>query len=474
VAPGVQLATSELADLVDGIPHAFFTLDHNGCFSYVNDYAVKMMRRPLRALLGRNVWEVFPEVKGTVFYTEYERVKAGGKPASFEAYHAPKDGWREVVVFPIVSGLAIHYRDVTEKHRHHAQLLEERDTLAAVVAASRDAIVTVDAGGLIVTANPSTERVFGHTAQSLIGHPVEVLMPLRYRGVHPQHHAEFVASDVQSRMMGLGSVKGLTADGKEVDLEGTMTRVTIGKKNKVLVNLRDVTARVRADAEVVRSRKQRSELTQRLMAQEKALVRSIAQSLHDQLGQTLAAIRMGHETMIAVQSGTASLELTQLLTQQSARIGQAVRQVRQVLSDLRPTLLEEQGLAAALDNKLRNRAQAFPEIDFSIDVALPVAAMRWPVDVEYVAFMVVRESVENSVRHSGSRSLHVCLGGNAQTLELDIMDEGIGMAVDTIPLSGHLGILGMRERAHAVGATLTIHANTPRGTRVHLHWQVAP
>lgn len=473
-ASASQLPSQEVNELLEGIPHAFFTLDHEWCFAYVNAHAEKILHRPLHALLGRNIWEVFPDAKDSAFYAEYQKILAGGAVGRFEAYYSPKDVWRDVDVRRTSSGFAVHYRDSTEKHRDHDQLRKERDTLAALVNASANAILTVGSDGVIQSANPGAERVFGHAAQSMVGLRVETLMPERFRASHPKQHDDFLASDATSRKMGLGIIKGLAASGDEIDLEGTITKVSAGPNPLTMVSLRDVTARTRVDAEVQRSRQQLSELTHRLMTQERLLVRNIAQSLHDQLGQTIAAIRMAHETMVAQSSSAASPALARLQSQQSALIGQAMRQVRQVLTDLRPTLLEEQGLAAALDNELRNRAQIMPTIDFSLDVIPPADTTRWPVNVEYAAFMVAREAVENVMRHSGSPSVFLVLSGDTKWLELEILDKGSGMPDAMDVQDGHLGILGMYERARAIGATVTVHPNIPSGTRVQLHWEASP
>lgn len=364
-------------------------------------------------------------------------------------------------------------RDLTEQQLNALRLTEERDTLAAVINSTQDAVLGVDARGLIQSANPGAERVFGRGAASLLGRAVEVLLPPRFRAAHVQHRDHFIASEVRSRMMGLGLVKGLRADGQELDLEGTIAKVTVLQQPRLLIMLRDVTTRVRADAEVEQTRKQLSELTHRLMLQKKSLVKHLAQSLHDQLGQTLAAIRMAHETVVAMQSATFTPEADRIHAHLGMLIDQSIRQVRQVLIELRPPLLDEQGLASALDNELRNRALALPRIDFSIDVAPHVAQLRWPPEVEYAAFMVAREAVENALRHSGSDTVQVSLSGGPSSVELEVADQGCGMPKQATRRDGHLGILGMRERASAVGATVTMDANLPQGTRVRLLWQSA-
>jgi signal transduction histidine kinase len=115
-----------------------------------------------------------------------------------------------------------------------------------------------------------------------------------------------------------------------------------------------------------------------------------------------------------------------------------------------------------------------PSIDFSINVVAPADTVRWPANVEHAAFMVAREAVENALRHSGSPTVQVHLAGDADVLELEITDEGTGMLAEANGHGSHLGILGMHERVRAIGATVTVRANKPRGTHVHLHWQAAP
>jgi signal transduction histidine kinase len=259
-----------------------------------------------------------------------------------------------------------------------------------------------------------------------------------------------------------------------LDLEVTISQLTVQKQKVLIANLRDVTQRVRADAVFEQSRTQLSELTHKLMTQEKTLVKGLAQALHDQLGQTMAAIRMAHETIVTLQADQVAPGVHKLQAQLGALISQAIRELRQVLTDLRPPLLDEHGLAAALDNELRNRSLKVPQIDISVHVQPQVAQVRWPPEVEYAAFMVAREAVENALRHSGATTVAARLAGSALCLVLEVGDNGMGMPADATVKPGHLGILGMQARAHAVGAGVTVDSGATGGTRVCFTWQSTP
>ena len=466
-----------MTGVLESMTDAFLLLDRKWCFTYVNPQAEKVLQRSRDELLGRNVWEEYPAAVGSVYQTQYELAVAESRAVSFEAPDA--DGlntWLSVTAYPSERGLAVYFRDITETHRADQALQEERQTLAAVISATTDAIVSTDVHGRIRIFNPGAERVFGRSRESMEGKTIDPLLPEEFRAAHAQHLRSFAESATASRVLQFGRrIKGLRADGREIELEVTISKVEHGGELLLIACMRDVTERVRLDAEFQRSREQLSDLTQRLMTQERALVRGLAQTLHDHLGQTMAAIRMAHETTLTLQAtqGVAlSHEVARLQAQTGVLIGHAITQIRQVLMDLRPPLLEEQGFASALDNELRNRALTQPQIDISFHVAPETGEVRWPSEVEYAAFMVAREAVENALRHSGSPSISVRLSGTAGSLELEVADIGVGLMAESAERKArHLGILGMQERAQMAGAKVTMNSEPGRGTRVSFRWR---
>ena len=460
----------QLTRTLESITDSFFMLDRDWRFTYVNDRVLDIANLRREEMLGSVIWEKLPDLLGTDFQTEFERAMTGGKPASFETYCAPLAGWMSVHAYPSAQGLAVNVRNISDEYLAAQHLREEQETLAAVINTTADAIVSIDANGLIQMFNPGAERIFRCTRLSMEGQSLELLLPERFRLAHVQHRQRFAASNDTPRMMGLGVVKGLRSDGFELDMEGTISRVTVAHRQLLIVNLRDVTDRVRSTVAAQQSRLQLSELTQKLMTQEKMLVKRLAQTLHDQLGQTMAAVRMAHETVIALQGNVPSA-MDKFQAQLGALISQAIRQIRQVLVDLRPPLLDEHGLAAALDNELRNRSLGHPKMDISIFVPPDIAQIRWPTEVEYAAFMIAREAIENALQHASASSVSVYLTGSPTSLQLIISDNGSGMPDGAAQKTGHLGLLGMQERAHAVAAMVKVDSGALQGTRIIFSWQ---
>ncbi len=350
------------------------------------------------------------------------------------------------------------------------RLKEQNELLRAIVDATPTAVICTDDVGLVKHFNPGAERLFGRSSESMQSQSLASLMPERFRANHPAYLRQFIASGVSGHRMGLGTVKGLRADGQEMDLEVVLSQVKVGQQRVLISHLSDASERLRTEAALQRTQEQLMVLRQQSLLQEKTLVKRLAQELHDQLGQTLAAIRMVHETIMTLQQGDLPTGVNRLQSQLGKHISQAIRQVRQVLVGLRPSLLDERGLAAALDNELRNRSLSKPSLALDLVVQPGVAAIRYPTEVEYAAFMVAREALENALKHADATAIILQLSGTAHGLNISLADNGTGMSPDASSRVGHLGILGMHERAHAVGGVVTLSPVEPSGTRVNFSW----
>jgi PAS domain S-box-containing protein len=131
---GVAYDTTELREardrlvrLLETMTDAFFSVDREWRFTFLNAEAEKLLGRPRDELLASGIWEQFPEAVGSVFEDEYRRAVTTGTPASFEAYYPPLGRWFDVRAWPTQDGLSVYFHDVTERRR--AQ--EEREQAVA-------------------------------------------------------------------------------------------------------------------------------------------------------------------------------------------------------------------------------------------------------------------------------------------------------------------------------------------------------
>lgn len=245
-----------------------------------------------------------------------------------------------------------------------------------------------------------------------------------------------------------------------------------GKVTYMAGTASDITARKRAETALMTYQMELSDLTQRLMQQERTTTQRVAQALHDRLGQTLAVVRLHLEAARGDPGpGDPTIDGAELLPLPSL-IDSAVKELRQALTDLRPPPLHEKGLVAWLENESLALTSAARDVDVLLEVDESLGAMRWPPDVEYAAFMVAREAADHAIAHAGAHLVRIVIEGGPGRLQLDVIDDGQARHAPA-PAFAHdpAGIVGLRERAFSVHARLGFHAEPEGGHRVRLVWE---
>lgn len=112
------------ATIFESITDAFFTLNRNWRFTYVNKRSEELLKRPRHELLGRSIWDEFPDAVGSEFESQYRHAIASGESVAFEAYYPPLETWFEVSAYPSEEGLGVYYRSVTERIEAQKRLKE--------------------------------------------------------------------------------------------------------------------------------------------------------------------------------------------------------------------------------------------------------------------------------------------------------------------------------------------------------------
>jgi PAS domain S-box-containing protein len=112
------------ASILESITDAFFALDLEWRFTYINQEAERLLSRPREQLMGRNIWEVYADAVDSTFHREYNRAMSEQVPVAFEEYYAPLDCWFEVRAYPSQDGLSVYFQDITERKRADLVLRE--------------------------------------------------------------------------------------------------------------------------------------------------------------------------------------------------------------------------------------------------------------------------------------------------------------------------------------------------------------
>ncbi len=205
-------------------------------------------------------------------------------------------------------------------------------------------------------------------------------------------------------------------------------------------------------------------LTRRLESVKEDERQHLAHELHDELGQNLTAAKIDLQVL---RQQLPEPALRERLDQSLVNLDSMISQVRSLSLSLRPPLLEEAGLVAALEHFLSGLAERTGlEINFSAAPDIPDE----PAQTHKVIFRIVQEAVNNALRHAQARHITVALSQREDGLGLEVRDDGIGFEPEAARRSAstgeHLGLLGMTERVRAAGGTLEIDSSPGQGSRI--------
>jgi PAS domain S-box-containing protein len=218
----------------------------------------------------------------------------------------------------------------------------------------------------------------------------------------------------------------------------------------------DLTERRQAETE-----RARTELLARLVFAQEDERRRIAREMHDQFGEQLTTLEHGLASLLNASADRPDIRDEVLALQQVMQ--RLDRDVEHLVWELRPTVLDDLGLSAALANYVRAWSARV-----GIGAELHSAGLgdgRLPSQVETALYRIAQEALTNIARHARASRVDVILGRRADAVSLVIEDNGIGFDRHATR-EGGFGLLGMRERAALVGATLEIESSTGQGTTV--------
>lgn len=346
--------------------------------------------------------------------------------------------------------------------RASSELRSARDVLArnearwsAVLESAMDGIVAVDQSQRIVIYNPAAEAIFGWPREEAMGQPLGILIPPAQREAHVARVRQFGLTGETSRRMARSSVvSGLRKNGEVFPIEATISQLDAREGRLYTAIVRDVTQAVRAREELARLAAQASTVRE----QEKA---RIARELHDELAQSLAVLRMdlmrfGSE-LGAVHPGS-----QESVTRMVAEIDSSVAATRRIAADLRPLVLDDLGLVAAIEWLVdefieRTGVSCSLRLEGDLDLPEPYATG---------VFRILQEALANVGKHAHARQVEVSATRGATDLRLIVVDDGVGFDPAGPRMPHSLGMAGLRERVHLLQGELVVSSQVGHGTRI--------
>ncbi len=441
-------------------------------FVAVNDAATRIYGYNKRDFLNMKRMAISSQPK--VFEKSLKGVLSGKVLEVPLTYHKKKNG----TIFPVEIAASSYtsrgrkivfevIKDITLRRQAEEALRESEEKFRAISNAAVNAILVIDNDGKITYWNPAAERIFGYTSKEAIGKELhKFITPGKYRDA-------FIRGFRRFKQTGQGPVVGVTSefsalrkDRTEFPIEVSTSSAFIGGKWHAVGIIRDITERKKAEEDLKKSHDNLRALSSFITDLGEAQKRRLARELHDLVGQKLTALSINLDFMIERASDETKKGIGSRLHDSKDLVKEIMKLIRNVMSDLRPLILDDYGLTAAIH---------WYSEQFTKRTKIPVVfrgnelKTRLLPDIETNLFRIVQESLTNIAKYANAHKVAITLEEVGDHLNLSIIDDGIGFDLANIIQSKEkkgLGLISMKERAEAMGGILHVESSPGKGTRI--------
>jgi PAS domain S-box-containing protein len=466
-SPAPRLAQDSeplLRAILDAALDAFMLIDGDGIVQFWNRQAEALFGWTAAEALGRRLSAlVIPErsrerhdrgvadfggaATGSVVNRRTELIACRNDGSEFPL---------ELTVVPVSDGVTRMFsafaRDLSERKHEEA----ERRFQSSILENVHDSVIAVDLQGCVRYWNQGAEALYGYTAAEMIGRSMQVVYP----------EGGSVAGDME-RILSAGKtseeVRRRRKDGTPlwVELRRSVMRNEHGDVVGLLGVATDITERRRVTAELKTSHGRLRNLAGRLRQVREEERTSIARQIHDEMGQVLTALRLDVAWLEArLPQNPSLLDKCQTMAK---LIEATIGRVRTLATELRPAVLDNLGLPAAIEweaQEFARRTGIRCELHLAADLA------RLDPDRATDLFRILQEALTNVARHAMAHRVQVELQLEQGEVVLHVDDDGRGITPGEAEDQRSLGLLGMRERALLWDGSVDVHAGIDGGTRV--------
>ena len=455
-----------LRTIIASDPDCVKQLDAEGRLLDMNPAGLAMIQaESIEQVRGLEIAQVIAPEHRAAFNDLHRRVFAGGSGTlEFEIIGLKgQRRWLTTHAVPLrdASG-TIHAalgitRDISRRRIAELALVKSEERFCkAFYANALPLLITRLSDGMVLDANEAFTKLVNRPRDEILGQTtveLGVIQPARRAAVIERLRDEGVVNDIELELHPRDSEPrtGLLS----------LVRIELGGQECILGTYRDVTEAKRAEEQLRASRTALRSLATRQQDIREDERSRIAREIHDSLGQALTALKL---QLVAAQdaAATETPALSARLAETALMVDDLVKSVRRIATELRPPILDQLGLPAAVQWLAQ---------DFARRTSIRCQTSIHPTDgaitneLATALFRIVQEALTNVLRHAGATRVDIELGVKSGCVTVEINDDGSGITeVGMGP--GSLGILGMRERAAALGGVLEVAPRSTGGTRV--------
>ena len=505
------------ADCFEFAPVGFFTLDREGVIREINSAGALLMGADRNGLLNSRFHQLISPDSQPDFELHCQRVFDNGKKQTCDlelSGHIKKALWIQLESVAVSNGngnpeiLRSVITEISDRKRTEDKLREACDKLEQRVsertaalekineklrrqifecenaeAALReselkysslveDALVGVYIikGGSIEFANDKFAKIYGYEKEEMIGmDSLDLVHPEDRPQIREMREKRLRGDKVPSEY----EIRGLKKNGDTIWVMRSFSLINYKDGPAISGIVTDMTKRRKAENALRESGKELRILSNQLLTMEEKERKRIAGELHDSIGQALSAIKFSVENSLRQLRNTPdhselkSLEAVIPLTQKT------IEEVRRIVKDLRPSILDDLGILATITWFCREFQNVYANIQISIEADIREDSI--PSHLKTVIYRIMQEALNNAAKHSRADLVRLTLKKTDAWIKFLITDNGAGFDLAKVislkPSRRGFGLASMRERAELSGAKFDIQSTPGEGTTIRVKWK---
>jgi PAS domain S-box-containing protein len=421
---------------------------------------------------------VHPEDRGKT-RNVIERALAGGNSFEFEERILRPDGSVRLLasrgrVERDAEGRPIRLygvsHEVTERRAVEDRMRASEERFRLLVENIRDyAIILLDPNGRIASWNAGAERIKGYRIEEILGRDFSCFYTSEEL-TRQDPHEQLRIAQRDGRFEGEGW--RVRKDGTRFWAHVIITTLLDGQgvvKGYSKIT-QDITQRKRAEENLHSYAEQLKSTSRRIVEVQENERRRLARELHDEVGQKLSALGINLGIIRDQLPADAGQQVVARMADSIDMVESIGGAIRSVMSELRPTVLEDYGLVAAI-RSVAERAIRLSGI--SIEVNGAELRSKLPIGVEMAMFRVIQEALNNAVKHAQAKRVQIAVTNKNHRVRIVVEDDGIGFTPSAVAPgtdTGGWGLMIMHERAEAVGASFSLESQRGSGTRITVEY----
>lgn len=452
---------NELTKTIEYSSDSYLSIDKDLIITYVNEKAAQLIGKPKSAALGKLISEYISPNAWNILNNDIRYALNTTQVFEKEYYFDYTERWLAIRFYPTNSGVSFFIQEITERKKNEAILADSEKKYRLLFENNPMTMWLFDKTTLkFLDINEAAVATYGYSRDEFLNMTILDIRP----ATEKEKLEEYKKATIENANLNNGTWSHLKKNGEEIFVEIYAHDIEYINTNARLILAMDVTQKIKAERELKQSHRQLRELSAHLQNVREDERGNISREIHDELGQQLTGLKLDL-SWVKKKMKTEDFEVIEKVQETLMLIDLTVQTVRRIATELRPGILDDLGLIAALDwqsHEFEKRSGIHCEFIANIN------PQELTSEISTGMFRIYQESLTNIARHSGATKVSTLLSKEDGYLKLHIHDNGVGYDVNEATKKGRLGLLGMKERVLMMNGKIELTSKPGSGSSISI------